>query len=203
MDFLMSRFARTRVSAATVGVSLLALFVGAGGAFAGDFSLSADSFASYEEAVPGVAPPGAGETATYLDAQGQEISPDTAPEGDAEAAAIGCTPESGRDNPHRSSTGVAVSGHGWWNKGNCSNDRANVFNCIYEWYTDNTWRRKDCSVTKELRPRRAGGGRTTARRECANTAVTSWRNHVDVDVIGEIDTAENPMRQNDVACRVF
>ena len=38
---------------------------------------------------------------------------------------------------------------------------------------------------------------------CDNTALTSWRNHVDVDVIGEIDTAEKPMRQQDVYCRVF
>jgi hypothetical protein len=31
---------------------------------------------------------------------------------------------------------------------------------------------------------------------------TSWRNHVDVDVIGEWDTAEKPMRQADVDGRV-
>ncbi|MQA62929.1 MAG: hypothetical protein GEU86_15875 [Actinophytocola sp.] len=98
---------------------------------------------------------------------------------------------------------MAVSGHGWWNKGDCSNNRANVYNCLYEWYTDNTWRRKACSATTELRPRRDGGGRTTARRNCDNTLYTSWRNHVDVDVIGEWDTAEKPMRQANVYCRVY
>lgn len=171
------------------------------------------AYASYEDAVPGVAPAEASETAVFLDEAGRVIAMEGSPvpesstsdtqTGEAQAAAIGCTPVSGRDNPHRSSTGVAVSAHGWWNKGDCSNNRANVYNCIYEWYSDNTWRRKDCSVTKELRPRKDGGGRTTARRNCDNTALTSWRNHVDVDVIGEIDTAEKPMRQQDVYCRVF
>jgi hypothetical protein len=97
---------------------------------------------------------------------------------------------------------VAVSGHGWWKKGNCDNDRARVFNCLYEWYTDNSWRQKACSETKELRPYTGSGDRTVARRDCHSTARTSWRNHVDVDVIGEIDTAEKPMNQADVDCRV-
>lgn len=43
----------------------------------------------------------------------------------------------------------------------------------------------------------------SARRSCDTTQITSWRNHVDIDVIGEIDTADNPMKQADVACRVF
>ncbi|WP_405973738.1 hypothetical protein OG496_34870 [Streptomyces sp. NBC_00988] len=41
-----------------------------------------------------------------------------------------------------------------------------------------------------------------ARRDCGTADRTSWRNHVDVDVIGEIDTAEKPMNQADVNCRV-
>lgn len=117
-------------------------------------------------------------------------------------AALACTPVSGRDNPHRSGTGVAVSGHGWWKKGNCSNDRADAYNCLYEWYTDNTWRQKACSEKKRLRPYTGSGDRTVARKNCDNTAVTSWRYHVDVNVVDEGDTGEWPYRQADVSCRV-
>jgi len=170
-------------------------------------------FASYEDASPGLAPTGLDATASYLDSTGQLMSLDGAgqPLGkdgaeaqDAQAAAIGpCTPYSGRDNPHRSSTGVAVSGHGWWGKGDCSNNRAKVYNCLYEWYTDNTWRQKKCSTTKELAPGGGSANRTVARRDCDNTLQTSWRNHVDVDVVGEWDTGENPMRQAEVYCRIY
>ncbi|MFF9479492.1 hypothetical protein [Streptomyces sp. NPDC014733] len=157
------------------------------------------------EAVPGLAPPGAGATAVYRDRTGRVLDMPGAERAGLpwQAAAFGCTPVSGRDNPHRSGTGVAASGHGWWKKGNCSNDRAKVFNCLYEWYTDNSWRQQACSATETLKP---GGGsthRTAARRDCRDTQRTSWRNHVDVDVIGEIDTAEKPMNQADVDCRVY
>ncbi|MFE7333228.1 hypothetical protein ACFU8W_52400, partial [Streptomyces sp. NPDC057565] len=87
-------------------------------------------------------------------------------------------------------------------KGSCSNNRANVYNCLYEWYTDNTWRQKTCSPVKELAPGGGSSNRTTARRDCDNTLYTSWRNHVDVDVIGEADTAEWPYNQANVYCRI-
>jgi hypothetical protein len=96
-----------------------------------------------------------------------------------------------------------VSGHGWWKKGNCSNDRAKVYNCLYEFYTDNSWRQKDCSPTRELRPYTGSGDRTVARRTCDDRIMTSWRNHVDVEVIGEIDTGEWPYNQANVDCRVY
>jgi hypothetical protein len=155
-------------------------------------------------AVPGIAPPNADKTAVYLDSASRMIPTAKSPRAVSETALIGCTPVSGRDNPHRSSTGVAVSGHGWWGKGNCANNRANVYNCLYEWYTDNSWRQKACSPTKELAPGTGGSSnRTVARRDCGDTLRTSWRNHVDVDVIGEIDTGEWPYRQADVDCRVY
>jgi hypothetical protein len=65
--------------------------------------------------------------------------------------------------------------------------------CLYEWYTDNSWRQKACSPTRERRPYTGSG----------DTNLTSWRNHVDVDVIGEIDSGEWPYNQADVACRVY
>lgn len=155
------------------------------------------SFVSYQDAVPGVAPVGADATAVYLDESGREI-PVT---GMAPEAALACTPVSGRDRPHKSSGDV--SGHGWWKKGNCSNNRADVYNCLYEYYTDGSWRRKACSPTKRLKPYTGSGQRTVARKDCANSRVTSWRNHVDVDVVDEGDTAEWPYRQNDVVGRVY
>lgn len=74
------------------------------------------------------------------------------------AAASACTPYSGRDNTHYSSGDA--SGHGWWKKGNCSNNTANVKNCIYEYYTDGSWRLKACSPTKTLPPYTGSGART-------------------------------------------
>ncbi|WP_425581448.1 hypothetical protein [Streptomyces stramineus] len=44
--------------------------------------------------------------------------------------------------------------------------------------------------------------RTAARHNCTNTSKASWRNHVDVDVNGQGDTADRPYRQADVACQV-
>ncbi len=95
-----------------------------------------------------------------------------------------------------------MSGHGWWKKGNCTGDRANVYNCLYEWYTDNSWRQKACSPHKELRPYTGSGDRTVAHVTCNSSASTSWRNHVDVDVIGESDTSGWPSNQADVPCWV-
>lgn len=160
------------------------------------------TYASYEDAVPGLAPPGSDTTATYLDSAGKPLSMDGVEATSAQTAAAGpCTPFSGRDNPHKSSGDV--SGHGWWKKGECSNNLADVYNCLYEYYTDNTWRQKACSPTKRLRPYTGSGDRTVARRACSNSLYTSWRNHVDVDVVGEWDTAEKPMRQDEIYCRVY
>jgi len=158
--------------------------------------------ASTVDAVPGIAPSDADAIAVYRDSAGRTIAAPSSPRTLA-APLIGCTPESGHDNPHRSGTGIAVSGHGWWKKGTCSNDRAKVTNCLYEWYTDYSWRLKKCSETKELRPYTGSGQRTVARRDCDDTNMTSWRNHVDVDVLGEIDSGEKPYRQANVACRVY
>jgi hypothetical protein len=190
---------------AAVGVALV---LGTGAAAvasaAEPTALRADAMSAPSMAAePGIAPPDADSTAIYLDSAGQVIPAAQSPGAASQTALIGCTPVSGRDNPHRSSTGVAVSGHGWWGKGNCDNNRANVYNCLYEWYTDNTWRQKACSPKKELAPGGGSSNRTVARKNCSNTVRTSWRNHVDVDVIGEIDSGEWPHRQADVNCRVY
>jgi len=157
------------------------------------------AFASHKDAVPGVMPPGADATATFLDESGQVMSmPATA---DAEADGLWCTPVSGRDNPHLSLGDV--SGHGWWDRGTCTKNLADVWNCLAEWYTDNTWRWKACSPTMRLLPGGGAGNRTTARRFCESTLLTSWRNYVDVNVVDEWDSPEQPFNGANVSCRVF
>lgn len=96
-----------------------------------------------------------------------------------------------------------MSAHGWWDKGSCDNDRAEVYNCLYEYYTDATWRQKACSPKKTLKPGGGSSQRTVARHNCTDTEPTSWRNHVDVNVIDEADTGEQPYNQADVKCRVY
>jgi hypothetical protein len=143
-----------RVAAATVSL-LTPTATGLGTASAGSLSDGgADAAEAASVAVPGVAPSGDIADAVYIAMDGQRLG--TAAElglnAESSPAALGCTPVSGRDNPHRSSTGVAASGHGWSGKGSCNNDRADVLNCLYEWYTDRSWRMKTCSPVKELAP---------------------------------------------------
>lgn len=159
------------------------------------------AFASFDDAEPGVAPPGLDATAIYLDGAGRPLSVEAVPASSMDAAAFPCTPLSGRDNPHTSSGDV--SGHGWWQPKDCDGNLADVYNCLYEWYTDNSWRQKACSTLRRLRPYTGSGDRTTARRACSNSLRTSWRNHVDVDVVNEWDTGEWPYNQADPYCRVY
>ena len=55
-------------------------------------------------------------------------------------------------------------------------------------------------------PVTAGGGagnRSNARHVCHSTSQTiSWRNHEDVDVIGQVDDGNKPYRQANVNCVV-
>ena len=150
---------------------------------------------------PGLAPAGAG--GTYLDTKGNVLSmrgvdADLAPGSDLR---LGCTPGNGADNPHY--TAPDVSGHGTYVKGTCSNNTAKVYNCLYEWYTDNTWRQRKCSSTVTVRAGGGSGNRSNARHVCHSTnQLISWRNHEDVDVIGEVDDGNNPMREAAVYCVV-
>ncbi len=57
------------------------------------------------------------------------------------------------------------------------------------------------AVLAELRAR--AGNRSNARNTCHSTSQPiSWRNHEDVDVIGEIDTGDTPFREAVVNCVV-
>lgn len=150
----------------------------------------------------------------YVDEQGKRLPLDefgmpinrpesaASPDDAASKAAIACTPKSGADNPHRSSSGFAASGHGWWTKGSCDNNKADVYNCLFEQGLNDVWYRRDCSETRRLKPGGGAGNRTTARRGCDTVAQREWRNHVDVDVVSEYDTADKPMRQARVNCHI-
>lgn len=155
---------------------------------------------TYANAVPGLAPAGAGDRARYVDEYGRTIDP-AASGGPRTLAAAACQPISLPDNPHWSSPDV--SGHGLWEKGNCTANTATVWNCLYEFYTDGTWRRKACSAKVTLKPKSQSNNRSTARRKCDSTGqYISWRNHVDVDVDGQSDPPDQPHRQADVWCVV-
>ncbi len=150
---------------------------------------------------PGLAPAGAG--GTYLDEKGNVLSMwgEDADLMAGNAPRIGCTPGNGADNPHY--TAPDVSGHGTYVKGTCTNNTAKVYNCLYEWYTDGTWRRKSCSSTVTVTAGGGAGNRSNARHVCHSTSQRiSWRNHEDVDVISEVDDGNNPYRQADVYCVV-
>jgi hypothetical protein len=158
-------------------------------------AFTATAAAAVSVAVPAVAPPGVSSLG-YKDENGIVIAgvPTAVP-------LSSCTPVSGRDNPHYS--GGDVSGHGWWDKGSCTGNQADVYNCLYEFYTDGYWYRKACSPTVRVYPGGGSGNRSTARATCANTLYASWRNHVDVNVVNQADTPEEPYNEAAVACQVF
>ena len=119
---------------------------------------------------------------------------------------FGCSPSTGADDPHISSTGWAASGHGWWNKGTCTGATAHVTARLYEWYTNGStggWVFKAKGGPTSLRPNSAGGGRVTARKDCEAGNLTDWLNVVDVDVDGQADNSDVSERQNDITCRVW
>lgn len=152
---------------------------------------------TYANAVPGLAPADPGNRGRYVDENGRTI---TLPARGVTPASS-CKPVSLPDNPHYSSGDV--SGHGQWEKGTCTSNTAHVWNCLYEYYTDATWRRKACSNKVQLKPKSVSNNRTTARRACDSTGqLISWRNHVDVDVDGQSDPADEPYRQASVRCVV-
>lgn len=166
---------------------------------------------TYEDAVPGVEPAESTADVVYLDQSGQAASPeriaqeylsatDDEPGPPPAQARIGCTPVTNPDFPHYSSGDV--SAHGTWGLGTCSAETAHVVNCLYQYYTDGSYRLMKCGERVQIKPGTGRGFRSNARIACSSRDNTSWRNHVNVDVDGQIDTAEVPYKQNIVDCRV-
>ena len=163
-----------------------------------------DGVVSYADAVPGLAPAGLADQARYVRRERpRDRSPDEQETrrrdhtiGDRVHARSALP-----DNPHWSSPDV--SGHGQWNKGDCTGATAHVTNCLYEYYTDGTWRRKACSGSTQLKPKSESNNRSTARRTCDSTgALISWRNQVDVDVDCQVDSSGTEYHQASVYCVV-
>jgi hypothetical protein len=90
-----------------------------------------------------------------------------------------CEPIAAGDNVHKSSG--AVSGHGWWTRGTCPNQKAQVTIYLYEYYEDGTWRLKD-SNSGMVWPGGGSANRVTARRTCDNANLAGWYTNVRVDV---------------------
>lgn len=171
-------------------------------------------------AVPSVAVTSEAQSAPYVDEEGNFLasSSEDLPTQDEVgpiaqkslvAPKVGCRPTTIVDNPHISSKSSkrAVQGHGAWNKGGCTKaTRAKVQSCLFEYFTSGKnagyWVRKNCSPKSELRPGGGAGNRVTSHNNCVSNRNTSWRNHVDVDVIGIVDDSDTQHRQSIVACYV-
>ena len=124
---------------------------------------------------------------------------------DSEAADL-CSFRSQLDYPHYS--GGDVSAHGWWRDENNDCPRyADVENWLEQWTCDASGGNCDwVKVAHDKTRDRQGGGRgrrNTVRHQCATSASIGYRNIVDVDVIGILDTPEKFYVTQNVDCRAI
>lgn len=101
-----------------------------------------------------------------------------------------CNYQQANDNAHFSSTGFAISSHGWWVmwSGTCPNT-ANVDIYLQAVYCDSNgcrWRTVDTD-SATVRDGGGAGKRATAREECSGVTTVGWRSYVDVDLVGVSD----------------
>jgi hypothetical protein len=114
-----------------------------------------------------------------------------------------CTPVAKGDYVHISSTPPATaSGHGWWDKGNCTATRAVVSIVLQEYFSDGSWRDRGQGGQGTYRPGGGASHRATARAVCQTTTTTGWRSVVNVSVVGESGTASVTTPARDINCRV-
>lgn len=122
------------------------------------------------------------------------------------STAWGCNPDTYADNPHTAKNGKDVSGHGWWGKGTCSNNKAWVTTRLYEWYNKSggggAFFFKKENRVKVGAKKTSGYKRVNARVKCASKTRTTWMTAVDVDVVSEVDNSERASKKASVACRV-
>ncbi len=101
-----------------------------------------------------------------------------------------CFYDSNGDSVHRSASGFAASGHGWWEDpfNTCPpGTKAVVTIQLQEQGTDGVWRNAGSPGQATVY---AGGGsanRATGRVDCVNDMETLWRSVVDVDLVGIAD----------------
>lgn len=161
---------------------------------------------SYAEARPTVAPPDADRAPVY-DEKGRRIYMNFKPANTARprsmqpslTAASSCQPIGQTDYPHYSSGDV--SGHGWWDRGNCTASKAHVYNALLEFYNDFSWRQKAESSVEDVYPGGGAANRSATRVFCNYVSgLVAWRNMVDVDADGQSDPSDKPYRDQDVYC---
>jgi hypothetical protein len=89
------------------------------------------------------------------------IAPGARPRTADAAAARDCVFFTRFDDVHWSSTAGDVSGHGWWDNGDCpAKTRANITIRLEEYYSDGTWRTKNTGTKKKAYE---GGGSAIVR----------------------------------------
>ena len=128
-----------------------------------------------------------------------EANPDT-----VTIPATGCSPQAVGDYVHVSSTPPpTASGHGWWNKGNCTAVKAQVTVQLQEFFSDGSWRNKGTAGSAAIYAGGGSGNRVTGRATCtAGTALTGWRSVVTADVIGQSGLSQIITAAQDIYCRV-
>lgn len=93
------------------------------------------------------------------------------------------------DDVHWSSTAGDVSGHGWWDNGDCpAGTRANITTYLEEYFSDGVWRTRNVGTKKNAYSGGGSANRANARVTCTGSAEVSWRTVTDIDLINISDT---------------
>lgn len=169
---------KIKLLAAVIGVFAASLLVSPGPAQASPTGEGRLAERSTVQPHPAIAPP----DASSLGARPRTVSAGA-------DAARDCVFFTRFDDVHWSSTAGDVSGHGWWDNGDCpAKTRANITIRLEEYYSDGTWRTKNTGTKKKAY---AGGGsanRANARVTCQGGSTVSWRTETDIDLINIPDT---------------
>jgi hypothetical protein len=101
-----------------------------------------------------------------------------------------CSYQQVSDDVHWSSTGWAMSGHGWWTKysGTCPS-KANVDIQLQAVWCDGfgCYWKTVASGSKDVYSGGGSANRAAAREDCSGSQIVGWRSRVDVDLIGVSD----------------
>ena len=124
--------------------------------------------------------------------------------------AFGCNYETRGDNPHLSSSGNAVSAHGWWwtnTRKKCPSHAhvevwLEVYMCSYDGNTRiSCWWRQIDHDRQRVVPNGGSGKRTTVRKDCVhNNELITFRTFIDVDLEGVWDGPGRTQKQDNVDC---
>ncbi len=124
--------------------------------------------------------------------------------------AFGCNYETRGDNPHLSSSGNAVSAHGWWwtnTRKKCPSHAhvevwLEVYICSYDGNTRiSCWWRQIDHDRQRVVPNGGSGKRTTVRKDCVhNNELITFRTFIDVDLEGVWDGSGRTQKQDNVDC---